>query len=193
MAGPRLVLIADTDDFDDTIIQNFKDEGYDVTYMSFDGDKKAFRHQLSHLADPLDLGEKYAIVAYGEAAALTLEACIKPMPKLCTLVAYYPNALPHVNVGFPPSVRVLAHLAGKNHKSSPKWASYTYPHAEGGFAESDLETYEKVSASLAWTRTLGAVRRGFGIEVDLEGVWERHLARRLLLSLSVTGFIWSDL
>ncbi len=62
MAAPRLVLIADTDDFDDTIIRNFKDEGYDVTYMPFDGDKKAFRNRLSHLADPLDLGEKYAIV-----------------------------------------------------------------------------------------------------------------------------------
>lgn len=99
------------------------------------------------------------------------------MPKLCTLVAYYPTALPNVNAGFPPSVRVLAHLAGKKNKSSPKWASYMYPHAETGFAETDLEEYDKVSASLAWSRTLDAVRKGFGIEVDLEGVWEKHLAR----------------
>lgn len=57
-----------------------------------------------------------------------------------------------------------------------KYHSYAYPHAETGFAEEDLETYDKVSASLAWTRTLAAVRKGFGIEVDLEKVWEEHLA-----------------
>lgn len=98
------------------------------------------------------------------------------MPKLCALVAYYPPSLPHVNAGFPPSVRVLAHLAGEI-SSAPKWGSYTYPHAEAGFAEEGTAAYEKVSAGLAWSRTLGVLRRGFGIEVDLEGVWERHLAR----------------
>ena len=97
------------------------------------------------------------------------------MPKLCALVAYYPPSLPHVNAGFPSSVRVLAHLAGKV-SSAPKWASYTYPHAEPGFAEDGTEAYEKVSAGLAWSRTLGVLRKGFEIEVDLENVWERHLA-----------------
>ena len=97
------------------------------------------------------------------------------MPKLCALVAYYPTSLPHVNAGFPPSVRVLAHLAGKV-SSAPKWGSYTYPHAESGFAEEGTGAYEKVSAGLAWSRTLGVLRKGFGIEVDLEGVWEKHLA-----------------
>ena len=41
-----------------------------------------------------------------------------------------------------------------------------------------METYEKISAGLAWSRTLGVVRKGFGIEVDLEAVWERHMACR---------------
>lgn len=33
-----------------------------------------------------------------------------------------------------------------------------------------------MSASLAWTRTLAAVRKGFEIDVDLEKVWEKHIA-----------------
>ena len=64
-APPRLVLTASkpsSSAFSPTIIQHFKDEGYDVTYLPFTGDNKAFRVHLSHLADPLELGEKYAIV-----------------------------------------------------------------------------------------------------------------------------------
>ena len=64
-APPRLVLAASapsSTSFSQTIIQSFKDEGYDVTYLPFTGDNKAFRTRLSHLADPLELGEKYAIV-----------------------------------------------------------------------------------------------------------------------------------
>lgn len=112
--------------------------------------------------------------AYGTPASLALEACSQPMPKLCALIAYYPPSLPHVNAGFAPSVRVLAHLAGKV-SSAPKWASYTYPDAQAGFAEEGTEAYEKVSAALAWSRTLGVLRKAFDIEVDLEGVWERHV------------------
>lgn len=64
-ALPRLVLTGSaptSTSFSQSIIHNFKDEGYDVTYLPFTGDPKAFRTRLAHLADPLELGEKYAIV-----------------------------------------------------------------------------------------------------------------------------------
>ena len=106
---------------------------------------------------------------------MVLDACIKPMPKLCTLVAYYPETLPKLAAGYPPSLDVVVHLAGTQPKSQ-KYKSYSYPEAEPGFAEVDLEEYDPVAAGLAWTRTLAAVRKGFGIEVDLEKVWEEHVA-----------------
>ena len=59
---PLVVLIADTPDFDEAFIQDFKDEGFRVEYMHYKGNRKTFHNQLIHLADPLDLGEKYAIV-----------------------------------------------------------------------------------------------------------------------------------
>lgn len=49
-------------DFDPTIIDHFKEEGFDIAYLPFNGDTKYYGRQLQHLADPLELGDKYAIV-----------------------------------------------------------------------------------------------------------------------------------
>ena len=60
-------------------------------------------------------------------------------------------------------------------KFAPKYKNYAYPSLQPGFAEADLEVYDKVASGLAWSRTLGAVRKAFEIEVDLERVWEEHV------------------
>lgn len=67
-------------------------------------------------------------------------------------------------------------MAG-THKIPPKIHAYSYPHAAPGFAESDLDEYDKISAGLAWSRSLNVVRKAFEIEVDLEGIWEEHSRR----------------
>ena len=100
--------------------------------------------------------------------------CIEPVPKVCTLVAYYPEKILSPATGFPPNVNVLAHLAGSQ-GMAPRFRSYSYPDTVPGFAETDLTCYDKVSANLAWSRTLAAVRKGFNIEVDLESIWEEQL------------------
>ena len=41
----------------------------------------------------------------------------------------------------------------------------------------DIEEYDKVNANLAWGRTLGALRDGFKIKVDLESVVDEHNLR----------------
>lgn len=63
--SPRLVLTSDSPDFDPTTISHWKEEGFAVAYLPYDGDVKAYRNSLSHLADPLELGDKYAIVGTG--------------------------------------------------------------------------------------------------------------------------------
>ena len=97
------------------------------------------------------------------------------MPKLCALVAYYPDRLPHPNMGFPPSLNVCVHLAGTQPMGA-KYKSYVYPDVTPGFAERDLEEFDRISADLAWTRTLGLVRKALEMEVDLEAIWEEHVA-----------------
>jgi len=98
------------------------------------------------------------------------------MPKLCALTCYYPDKITAPTAGYPPSLRVLVHIPGSM-GTAPKYRHYTYPDAQPGFAEADLEQYDKAAAGLAWSRTLETVRRGFEIEVDLEGVWDEHVAR----------------
>lgn len=171
-ATPRLIVTSDTDDFDDEIISHFKDEGFQIWYMPYAGDKQAYHNQLQHLADPLELGETYAIVAYGDAAALVLEACMRPMPKLCALVAYYPPYMPKTSANFPPTLHVTIHLAGSQKFGTRHERNYRYPGTQSGFAEGDLEEYSKPDARVAWTRTLATLKRGFGIDDDLEGLWD---------------------
>lgn len=58
------------------------------------------------------------LVAYGEAASLILQAHQKPNhPKLVALIAYYPDIIPKPSTKYPPGVRVLVHLAGKEIKT----------------------------------------------------------------------------
>lgn len=66
------------------------------------------------------------------------------------------------------------HLAGSQDLRSPL-KSYVYPDTEPGFAESDLDEYERVPADLAWSRTLSVVRKAFGMNVDLEPLWDEKL------------------
>jgi hypothetical protein len=64
MSTPRLVLTAEDESFDTTTMQNWKDEGFQVTYLPFTGSRKQYERDLHRLPDPLELGEKYAIVGW---------------------------------------------------------------------------------------------------------------------------------
>jgi hypothetical protein len=59
---PRIVVTSDTDDFDEEILEHFREEGYQIWYMPYSGNKAAYNNQLQHLADSLEMGELYAIV-----------------------------------------------------------------------------------------------------------------------------------
>jgi len=96
------------------------------------------------------------------------------MHKMCALTAFYPPKIPSSSAGFLPSNHVVVHFAVPQ-KTTPKCRHYDYPDVQSGFAEEDLETYDKVAANLAWSRTLETLRKGFEIEVDLEKIWEDHV------------------
>ena len=66
---------------------------------------------------------------------------------------------------------------GPGGELSLSYQAYTYDNVAAGFAEHDLDECEKVAERIAWSRSLGTVRKGFGIEVDLERVWDRHTDR----------------
>lgn len=98
------------------------------------------------------------------------------MPRLSTLIAYYPEKLPAPGARFPTNLNVVIHLVHPQ-STAPSCRCYSYLGVEAGFAEENLDQYDKVSASLAWSRSLAALRKGFDIEVNLEKIWDDHVAR----------------
>lgn len=58
----RLVVTSDTEDFDEEVLSHFKEEGFEVTYLPYSGSHAGYERKLQHFADPLEFGEKYAIV-----------------------------------------------------------------------------------------------------------------------------------
>ena len=172
---PRLIVASDTDEFDEDIIDHFQLEGFQVSYLAYTGNRNAFSNTLSHASDNLELGENFAIVAYGDAATLCLEFAIHPMPKLAALVLYYPPYMPRCSTGWPTTLPIMIHLASSQ-KFGTRLNSYRYPYTEEGFAEHDMEEYDKTAARVSWSRTLRVLRRAFSMEDhwDLEAIWDDH-------------------
>jgi hypothetical protein len=97
------------------------------------------------------------------------------MPHCATLICYYPTRIPYPNASYPSQLNLILHLTS-NQQSASKLRNYIYNDVEPGFAEHDLDTYNRVAHSLAWSRSLGAVRKGLKIQTDLEGVRETFAA-----------------
>lgn len=110
--------------------------------------------------------------------------------KLCAIVAFYPYAIPDPSSMPPKDLRVQVHLAA-NQKFAPKYSHFRYQGTKPGFDEHGRDTYDHIASGLAWSRALDCVRRGFGIDVDLEDIWERHLARKIP-SHQLSHFIFTN-
>lgn len=125
--------------------------------------------------------------------------------KLGLLIAYYPTSIPDPQGQFPSSVQALVHLAGQDigvvkHSqmvgiqgkrrvvqqnldpgigtgriNNMAYPSYTYG-AQPGFAEHDLDEYDKISAELAWSRSLAAARKAFNrYNNNVELLLDQHI------------------
>ncbi|KAE9969557.1 hypothetical protein EG328_006800 [Venturia inaequalis] len=109
-----------------------------------------------------------------------------PFPPGCNVLVHFAGASPSVGVTTTP---VMLGLQGKRKivkRRLPEgfgaggigelaYPSYVYEDAEPGFAEHDVQEYDKVASRLSWSRSLSTVRKAFGIEIDLERVWEEHV------------------
>ncbi|XDG09815.1 hypothetical protein ABKA04_009430 [Annulohypoxylon sp. FPYF3050] len=128
-----------------------------------------------------------------------------PEFRLSCLIAYYPTRIPDPRTRFPGGIHVLVHLAsgeavgivkqtqmvgiqGKKRVSQRtidrgkgtggmlqmSYPSYAY-NATPGFAEHDLDEFDRVSAELSWSRSLSAVNTAFRKDVDLEKTLEQNV------------------
>lgn len=59
---PLIALIADSSEFDSETINNWRDEGFQVLHLPFNGDRKALYSQLYDVSDSLERRCTYAII-----------------------------------------------------------------------------------------------------------------------------------
>ncbi|KAF2642221.1 hypothetical protein P280DRAFT_449790 [Massarina eburnea CBS 473.64] len=111
---PMLYITSEDEEFDVETLKAWRDEGFVVKYVPMGKGGKAYVNTLHHLGDSMSIGERYAIVAFGDAASVCLEVYSEPKAatsKLCSLVAYYPTTIPDPKKRLSASYRVLVHLA----------------------------------------------------------------------------------
>ena len=80
MTSPFVVLTAENEAFDLATITQWKEEGFQVSYLPFRGSRKDYVREIDQLSDPLELGEKYAVVGRSRAGALDVAVLI-PMTR----------------------------------------------------------------------------------------------------------------
>ena len=168
-------ILSDDLEFDRSYLQHLYEEGFDIFYETFTGDVRNFKHILQHIEDDLEQDERYAMIAFGEAATHALAVVQEsPLPQCVALVCYYPTAIPYPTHKYPASLSLVCHLASIQPFGAASFKTHVYPNTCPGFAESDLVEYDAFAAGLSWGRTLAYLRRGFGIVVDLEGVVDEY-------------------
>lgn len=171
---PRIYLTSHTSASEKALL-SWKEEGFDAHYLPFDPQNQAaYIRTLKTLNENLNLGEHYAIVAYGEAASVVLKTAMKPLAKCCAIITFYPPLLPGPKTMYPASHQIQVHVAGLS-QPSPRpemceWKLYRYETCTTGFADPSSKAYSEVEANLAWSRALACVRKGFNKNIDLEPV-----------------------
>ncbi|KAL9106564.1 MAG: hypothetical protein Q9227_008410 [Pyrenula ochraceoflavens] len=110
-ATPQVFVTAEDDDFDEDTLRAWQGEGFDVKYTPLGEGGSKYVKTLQSLGDSLGVGGSFAIVAFGETAAICLEHFRNGTPRLSALIAYYPTSLPDPkSTTYSPSMHVLVHL-----------------------------------------------------------------------------------
>ncbi|KAF2703151.1 hypothetical protein K504DRAFT_393201 [Pleomassaria siparia CBS 279.74] len=172
---PRIWLTSSSSHASEKTLLAWKEEGFEANYLPYTPrDQAGYTKALKSLHTDLGFGETYALICYGEAASIVLKTALKPMPKACAIIAFYPTVVPSPKTKFPSLLHVQVHVAGLNqispHPDICDWKLYRYDKCNRGFSDPSAEEYSGVEADLAWSRSLACVRKAFKKEIDLEPV-----------------------
>jgi carboxymethylenebutenolidase len=107
----------------------------------------------------------------GQMAALGFGAAV-PGGFACVVMYDPPSVAADV-----PGCPVLRHVAGAGEAASVRGVTeYRYPGTVSGFSLPESAAYDKAAAEMAFSRTLGLLRKAIGPEYDLDALWEIHRA-----------------
>ncbi|QIW98874.1 hypothetical protein AMS68_004392 [Peltaster fructicola] len=166
---------------DNILLQHLKEEGFDVTYVSFISDRAAYRETMKSIGKEIGRAHPYGIIAFGDAATECLDMHVKPGTNLTAIVAYYPSGVRRPTARYRTNnqgpVHLLCHLASKQDIKiafkSNTTKSHAYTSVEPGFAQRAKSEFNEAASTLAWSRTLSHLRRAYKME-EIETVWQRH-------------------
>ncbi|KAH9995329.1 NTF2-like protein [Xylariaceae sp. FL0662B] len=115
-SAPKLYITAEDNEFDVFTLNEWKNEGFNVEYITMAKGGSEYRTKLDSFGRTgLGPCETFGIIAYGEAASICLEHFHvldnNRELKLGCLIAYYPTRIPDPRTTFPYSIDVLVHLS----------------------------------------------------------------------------------
>ncbi|KAG8630061.1 hypothetical protein KVT40_001680 [Elsinoe batatas] len=110
----HLLVTAEADEPDEITLQEWRQEGFVVSYIAFgDGGVEFVRRVQAH-ANKISVGEQYAIVAYASPSSPLLSS-LRHLPRLLAFIAYYPPQIPaSASLTYPASVSILIHLCASS-------------------------------------------------------------------------------
>ena len=173
-SGPGLMLCSENPAALRGLADLLAEEGYVVLASRHDG----FDAQLAALRARPNCRGRIGVVAFGACVAPALRAAARGDFDCAVAYcgAYRAAVLDAVrNIKVP----VVLHWAGEQPIESEPGDSvetHAYPGVAPGFALADSPGYDTQAAAMAYSRTLGLLRKVLGPHYDLSSLWEAHRA-----------------
>ncbi|KAJ5717997.1 hypothetical protein N7488_003643 [Penicillium malachiteum] len=200
---PRhLILISDTPEFDPEILRRFRAEAFEVEYLhftcsgDFERDRRALENAVHEKEDDLEAGERFAIVETCVPACSDTEHIFQSGPAATLLPIQIHIPEPENGCTFWPWITLSPSEGDVTYKKRHRCYVFKYPHSQTSLKDGD-SLYEGKDGSgnekqggryiyetdpgsgLAWSRTLGCLRRAFGAGSNwpvsaIETVWDEY-------------------
>ncbi|KAG8534411.1 uncharacterized protein KY384_001256 [Bacidia gigantensis] len=114
---PYVIVSAEDAEFDDITLQDLRAEGFETHYVAMNDDPPTrFAERLHRIGNQLaGVNERFAVVAYGDAASALLTHHPAATSRFSALIAYYPSTIPDpTRTSYGMDISILVHLTGTN-------------------------------------------------------------------------------
>jgi len=177
--GPGLLLIDDNhhEDHLDKTAQNFSEEGYCVSKLALPSSttkehlEELLLSKIEELKNHQDQVGKVGVIFYIN--SLTSEL-LESIGKFCECTIIYCQSAPmgSDSLNLKPD-STICHQTTES-KDNSSITNFVYDDQKTRFFDFNSGNFDKPSASIAYSRTLGFLKRKLGPIYDLQELWEQH-------------------
>jgi carboxymethylenebutenolidase len=177
-SGPGVVVCGDGG----TALREFADriaqDGYVVLLLETAG--ASVETAVNFLRDQPNCKGRMAALGFGAGALQSVQAAVQGFVD-CAVACCGDDAATVAEAALSSKVPLVLHFPGIDRQADAfagrnDIETYPYPEAGPGFATPGEADYDKYRADIAYTRTLGLLRKVMGPYYDLSALWEAHRA-----------------